>query len=215
MGPPGSGKGTQSKLLVDQLGYAYFSMGDALREYSKQDNPLAKRIKETIDGGVILPDNDVKELFFDSIAKIADKPGIIIDGFPRTLGQLGMLDELIAKYHVKNFKVVFLEVDKQKLLGRLTTRKTCPNCQAIYLPGTKEYISEICSVCGHKILIRPDDDPSVVGKRFDEYITKTAPVKDHYESLGQVIHIMGDQSDLAQESIKKVHQEILNKLGVE
>ncbi|HTL39253.1 MAG TPA: nucleoside monophosphate kinase [Methylomirabilota bacterium] len=215
MGPPGSGKGTQSKLLVDKLGFAYFSMGDTLREFAKMDTDLGREIKNTIDQGIIVPDSITKDIIREKFSNFLDKPGVVFDGFPRTVGQDQDLREILEKYEVPHFQVFFLEVDKEKLLKRLTTRKTCPNCQAIYLPDSPEYKTEICKICGSKISIRKDDqDQASIEKRFDEYILKTKPVKEYYESQGLLTTIAGDQADNAEQSIKMVHQEILNKLGI-
>lgn len=215
MGPPGSGKGTQSKLLVSKLGFVYFSMGDTLREYAKMDTDLGREIKQTIDQGIIVPDDIAKRIFVDKFASFQDSTGVVLDGYPRTIGQTEVLDGLLTQYQIQDFRVLFLDVDKQKLLQRLALRKTCPNCQAIYLPGVPEYETEICKVCGHKIAIRKDDtELTYVEKRFDEYMTKTADVKKYYEDKGLLVHINGDQLEEAQESIAGVHQEILSKLGV-
>ncbi len=212
MGPPGSGKGTQTKLLAKELGYEHFSTGDLSREYAKQDTDLGREIKSTIEQGIILPINIIKQIFVKKFETLIDSPGVILDGYPRTPEQADLLKELMKKYGIKNIKAFFLNVDKQKLIHRLQKRKTCPNCQAIYLPGVPEYDSGVCSKCGGSLVVRADDDPAIVEKRFDEYISKTAPVKEQYEKEGVLIHIQGDQSDIAEESIKKVHQEIMEKL---
>jgi len=187
MGPPGTGKGTQSKLLVEKLGYGYFSMGDTFRELAKQDSELARQVKAIIDKGHIVTDDLTIQVFESSIEKMMDKPGLIIDGFPRTLGQLEMLNELLQKHSVQNFKVFFLDVDKEKLLHRLSLRSQSQG--------------------------RVDDaDVAAVEKRFDEYMTKTAPVKEYYESIGKLIHINGDQAEQMDESIQKVHESIMEHL---
>ena len=214
MGPPGSGKGTQSKLLVDELGFAYFSMGNTLREFAKMDTDLGREIKDTIDQGIIVPDHITKDIIREKFKNFLDKPGVVFDGFTRTIGQDEDLKTLLKENGVVNFKVFFLDVDKEKLLARLSSRKTCPNCQAIYLPGSPEYDTEICKVCGHKISIRKDDqDIASIEKRFDEYMLKTKPVKEYYEAHGLLTHIQGDKSDQAEESIRLVHEEIIKKLG--
>ncbi len=215
MGPPGSGKGTQSDLLITRLGYAHFSMGEALRDFGKGESEMAKRIKGTIDQGIIVNDDDAKAIFFGAIEKLANKyEGIILDGFPRTLGQLSMIEELKKEYQIKSFQVFFLDVDRSKLVDRLGKRKTCSVCKRIYLPGAAGYDENVCSNCGGKLEIREDDNAEGVAKRFDEYMLKTAPVKDYYEKQGILTHIEGDLSDNADESIKKVHEEIMQKLGL-
>lgn len=208
LGPPGSGKGTQSELLGKALSFAYFSTGAMFREISKQNTEYARVIKDKIDNGIIVSDDEVRPLFLDKIKDLSDYPGIILDGYPRSLGQVKILEEVIQQFGIGDLKVFFLDVDKEKLVARITKRKTCPNCQAIYLPGMPEYETEICSNCGHNISVRPDDDPKVVETRFEQYLTKTADVRKYYEDKGLLIHINGDQP------IEKVHQEIMEKLKI-
>lgn len=181
MGPPGCGKGTQSKLLVEKLGYGYFSMGDYFREVGKQDSPLGQEIRSIIDRGMIVPDDKSEQVFREGIEKVADYPGLVIDGFPRTVGQIEMLNRYLNDHNIQNTKIFFIDVDKANLLNRLSERS--------------------------QIQGRADDaDLTSVEKRFDEYTTKTGPVKDNYETKGQLIHINGDQT------IQAVHEEIMSKL---
>ena len=180
MGAPGSGKGTQTKLLAVSLGYHYFSTGEISREYAKHDTDFGKKVKSIIDAGIILPIDIIQEIFIKKFESILGFPGVILDGYPRTTEQAQLLEELMHKFGIKKLKVIFLDVERQKLLDRLSLRGK-----------------------GHG---RADDEDIAVGKRFDEYIAKTAPVKDHYESQGKLIYINGDQT------IEKVHQDILSKL---
>jgi adenylate kinase len=207
MGPPGSGKGTQSDLLSEKLNYPHFSMGQALRDFGQGDTDMAKRIKETIDAGIIVTDEDAKIIFFEEIGKLKDRyEGVILDGFPRTLGQASMIDGFIKEFEIKSYKVFFLDVDREKLIDRLGKRKTCSSCKAIYLPGVAGYDTSVCPACGGRLETRDDDNPEGVAKRFDEYIKKTADVKNYYESKGMLTRINGDQP------IEAVQQEILSKL---
>ena len=215
LGPPGSGKGTQSKLLVEKLGYAYFSMGDTLRQYAKHNTELGREIKNSIEQGIIVEDDAARQVALESFEKALDHPGLVLEGYPRTPGQVVVLDEFIQANKIVDLIVLSIDVDKDRLLERLSLRKTCPNCQAMYKPGAEEYRTGICSVCGHKIEARVDDlDLKFVEKRFLEYEDKTAKIIDHYEQKGNVVHINGDQSENADESIRKVHQEILQKLQI-
>jgi len=186
MGAPGSGKGTQTKLLAEELGYEFFSTGELAREYAKQDTELGQRIKSIIDKGIILPIDIIREIFIKKLESILDSAGVILDGYPRTTEQADLLGELMNKYEIKNIKAIFLEVDKQHLLERISKRG--------------------------QVQGRADDDPAAVEKRFDEYLLKTAPVKEYYEARGILIHINGDQAADMNESIQKVHQEIISKL---
>ena len=207
MGPPGSGKGTQTKLFSYSTGYAYFSTGALSREYAKQDSDFGKRVKSIIDKGIILPIEIIREIFvkkFESLLDSAD--GVILDGYPRTTEQAGLLEELMSKYGIMNLKAVFLDVDKEKLIKRLSNRKTCVNCQTMYKSDMPEYKKGVCGKCQGKLVMRADDDPSVIEKRFEEYLNKTAPVREYYENKGSLIHINGDQS------IESVHKDILKAI---
>jgi adenylate kinase len=180
MGAPGSGKGTQTKLLAKQLGYEYFSTGELSREYAKQDTELGRKIKSYIDEGIILPIEIIREIFIKKFESIINAKGVILDAYPRTLEQVQLLEQLMDKYNIQNTKFLFLDVDKQSLRDRINRR------------GKTEG--------------RADDDVAVVEKRFDEYMEKTAPVKNYYEQKGTLIHINGDQP------VEEVYKEILEKL---
>ena len=169
LGPPGSGKGTQSKLLIEKLGYAYFSMGDTLREYAKKGTDLGRKIKEIIDQGLIVSDDLAKQVVEESWTEFLEKPGLILEGYPRTDGQIEVLDEFMSKHEVRDLKVLSIQVDKQKLLNRILLRS--------------------------KVESRVDDaDTAAVEKRFVEYENKTAKVIDYYKQKGNLTQINGDQS---------------------
>jgi adenylate kinase len=182
MGAPGSGKGTQTKLLSSKLGYEFFSTGELAREYSKLDSDFGRKIKSMVDAGIILPIDIIREIFTKKFESILDAKGVILDGFPRTLEQVQLLEELMTKYGIQNIKPLFLNVDREKLMERLASRA--------------------------KIETRADDDPSTIAKRFDEYMIKTAPVKEYYETKGKLMNIDGNQT------MEAVQQEILTKLGL-
>lgn len=168
MGPPGSGKGTQTKLLSEKLGFAFFSTGELSREYAKQDTELGRKIKDLIDNGIILPIEIINEIFVKKLESLADSPGIILDGYPRTIDQAQLLEEIMQKYEIKNLDILFLEVNKENLLDRMNKRAAVER--------------------------RADDDPAVMQKRFEEYTVKTAPVKEYYQQKGLLKRINGDQA---------------------
>jgi adenylate kinase len=180
MGAPGSGKGTQTKLLASHLGYEFFSTGELSREYAQQDTEFGRKIKSIIDQGIILPIDIIKEIFVKKFESILNASGVILDAYPRTIEQADFLKELMAKYDIKTIKAVFLEVDKQKLIERISTRSQVEG--------------------------RADDAAAIIETRFDEYMTKTAPVKEYYESKGLLVHINGDQT------VENVQKEIISKL---
>lgn len=168
LGPPGSGKGTQGKMLALILNYSYLSMGQYLRAYALRDTDLAKRIKQSIDSGHIISDELFDQVFPEVKSTIRNSNGIIFDGFPRDEAQVPILENLISELNVKDIKVVFLDVPKEKLLSRLHKREKSED--------------------------RADDSPEVIGTRFDEYMHKSLPVIEYFEKKGWLIRVNGDQS---------------------
>jgi adenylate kinase len=169
LGPPGSGKGTQSKLLVEKLAYAFFGMGDALRAYGKRDNEVAKKIKAIIDQGYIVTDDLAEIVATESLESISDKPGLISEGYPRTPGQVEIIDKFMAKHGITDLKVLSIQADKQKLIDRILKRG--------------------------KLEGRVDDaDIASIEKRFDEYEKKTAKIIEYYKQKGLLVEINGDQT---------------------
>lgn len=213
LGPPGSGKGTQSKLLVEKFGFAYFSMGDTLRQFAKRDNDLGRAIKNLIDQGMIVTQDLTEQVTEASWGESLDKPGIIMEGYPRTEGQIEVLERFMTANSIVDLKVIYIEVEKEKLLKRLSTRKTCPNCQAGYGPNDPEYQTEVCKNCGTKLEARVDDsDQEAIEKRFAQYTGVDAPVarvREFYQTKGLLVTINGDQS------VEQVHADIISKLGNE
>lgn len=182
LGPPGSGKGTQGKTLAPIFNYNYLSMGQYLREYTKRDTELARKIKETIDGGHIIPDAWMENIFPEAIHSFSQSNGIILDGFPRDLGQTPIFEKFLVDYSVKTIKVIFLEVAKEDLIKRIGQRES---------QGGEN---------------RADDEPEIIATRFEEYQTKTFPLRKYFEEKGILIPINGNQP------IECTHAEILRKL---
>ncbi len=164
IGPPGSGKGTQGKLLAPILKYNYLSMGSTLREKAKSD----KEIKKIINAGKIIPDDIIKKIFFEAINELHKAAGVILDGFPRDIGQVNILDELLSKHKVDHVKAIFIDVPKSKVLERLKKREGIES--------------------------RKDDDPEVIHTRFAEYDHKTFPLVAYFEKHHWLTRIHGDQS---------------------
>jgi adenylate kinase len=180
LGPPGSGKGTQGKFLAQVLGYNYLSMGQYLREYSMRDTELAGKVQETIDSGRIIPDTWMTDIFGEAVENLPDAPGVILDGFPRDVGQAPILAEFLNKHNTQSLKVIFMEVSEDKLMQRLLNRE-----------GVES---------------RADDEPSVIHTRFLEYENKTYPLKKYFEDKNVLVMINGDQSvhDVHAEIMKKL-----------
>ncbi|MBX4204709.1 MAG: nucleoside monophosphate kinase [Candidatus Doudnabacteria bacterium] len=184
LGPPGSGKGTQGKMLAPILKYNYLSMGQYLRQFSEGESELSQQVKQTIDSGRIIRDEWMTQIFPTAIAGLPDADGIILDGFPRDLGQTPILETFLREHQTENFKVLFLEVEKEDLIKRITQRES---------QGGE---------------MRADDNPEIISTRFEEYKNKTYPLKKYFEDRGVLITVNGNQP------IEGTHQEILRKLGL-
>lgn len=168
LGPPGSGKGTQGKLLAPILNYTYVSMGQYLREYAKKDTPLAAQIKQSIDSGHIIPDDLFEQIFPEVRGRIENSDGVIFDGFPRDTAQLPVLEKLVSDFNIPDIKAVFIDVPKEKLIARIHAREKSED--------------------------RADDDPEIISTRFDEYMTKSLPAIEYFEKKHKLIKVNGDQS---------------------
>lgn len=167
IGPPGSGKGTQGKLLAPILNYNYLSMGSTLRKYTKTSAPKAKEIKKLIDAGHIIPDDMIREIFHETIKVLPKSDGLILDGFPRDIHQVNILDESLKKYQVDKVKAIFLDVPKMNVIKRLAERA--------------------------KEQDRADDNPEVIHTRFEEYHDKTFPLVEYFENHHWLSKVNGDQ----------------------
>ncbi len=179
-GPPGAGKGTQSAFLVEQLKMNHISTGNLLRAAVAEKTPLGVKAKSFMDSGKLVPDDVVIGLVEDILGHIGTQ-GFVLDGFPRTAPQAEALESLFQKLKIALKKVIFLEVPREVLLKRLTGRRVCDNCGAVYHIETKRpKVEGICDNCGHKLSHRSDDKEEVISQRLLAYETSTAPVKDFY-----------------------------------
>ncbi len=191
-GPPGAGKGTQAKKMVDETNFEHISTGDLFRNAMKNQTPLGLEAKSYVDSGNLVPDSVtiglVKEVIEEN--KSAD---FIFDGFPRTTNQAEALEHLIEEVGAKPIKkALFLEVSKDILVNRLTGRRLCKDCGAVYHvdsnPPQKE---SVCDSCGGEIYQRKDDSKDVISTRLEAYAQNTEPLKDYYQKKNLFVEIDG------------------------
>jgi adenylate kinase len=201
LGPPGAGKGTQSKRITEHYHIPQVSTGDLLREHVKQHTPLGVEVQATIARGELVPDNLVCDIVAWRLRQPDADRGFILDGFPRTQKQAAWLDAFLKFEFFESEKwaawlpiVIRIEVDYNKLLLRITGRRTCPTCGSIYNVHSKPpLVDEICDKDGTKLVIRDDDRDEVIRERLDTYEHQTKPVAEYYEKLGRLVSIDGDQ----------------------
>lgn len=196
--PPAAGKGTLAKKL-EELGYISLSTGDMLREKSKTDEVLNEMMKK----GSLISDDIVFNILEENLISLGDK-NYILDGFPRTVNQAIMYDNLLEKLDKDIGVVIYLDVDKDILLKRTITRRVCPNCKRSYSTITenlKPKKENICDVCKSPLVQRADDTEDIFEVRYDEYMNKTYPLINYYEEKNILHHINTTDSD---ETYKRV-----------
>ena len=191
-GAPGAGKGTQSALLVEKLGMTQISTGDLFRAAIKNKTELGVKAQSYMDKGQLVPDSIVIGMV-EEVLKSGVK-NFILDGFPRTVPQAEALDELLKKLSLSVSKAIFLEVPRTELMSRLTGRRVCKNCGAVYHIVNKPSKNEgVCDNCGGQVVQRNDDKTEVVGARLDVYDQYTSPLKDYYTKAHKYVEIDGNR----------------------
>ncbi|RMG59086.1 MAG: adenylate kinase [Deltaproteobacteria bacterium] len=199
LGPPGAGKGTQAKKIVEKFGIPQISTGDMLREAVKEGTELGKKAKEFMDAGALVPDEVVIGIVRERLAKPDCEKGFILDGFPRTIPQAEALDEVVRELGKAINYVIALEVDDSELIERLSGRRTCRSCGAMYHvkfnPPAKE---GVCDKCGGELFQRDDDREETIKNRLKTYKEQTAPLIDYYRERGNfyAIEASGDIDEI-------------------
>jgi adenylate kinase len=192
LGPPGAGKGTQAKRLIDTYSIPQISTGDMLRAALKEGTPLGLEAKKYMDQGALVPDSVVIGLVKERIQQKDCVQGYMLDGFPRNVSQAEALDKMLGELGQKIDHVVCVEVPNEELVGRLTGRRTCRNCGAgfhvIFDPPKK---SGVCDKCGGELYQRDDDNEATVTSRLTVYDASTKPLISHYEKQAKLRRIDG------------------------
>ena len=192
LGPPGAGKGTQAKRLVDERGMVQLSTGDMLREARSSGTEMGKRVAQVMDRGELVTDDIVIGLIEEKLTH-ADGAGFIFDGFPRTLPQADALGRLLDKVGQRLDAVIEMQVDDAALVARITGRVTCGTCGAVYHDQTHPTRTPgVCDACGSADLRRRADDNEVsLKQRLMEYYKKTSPLIGYYYAKGQLSTVDG------------------------
>lgn len=192
LGPPGSGKGTQTKMLSEALSIPQISTGDLFRDHMKKETPLGTKAKSYINAGKLVPDELVLEMVDDRVKSADCKNGYLLDGFPRTVPQAESIEKSLLKE--ANTIVLNLMVDDDVIIKRAEGRLLCKNCGSIYnryfSPPQKE---GVCDKCGHSLYHRDDDRAEVVQERLRVYNTQTKPLLDYYSKNYGLINVDGDK----------------------
>lgn len=192
LGPPGAGKGTQAKRLIDKYGIPQISTGDMLRAALKEGTPLGLEAKKYMDKGALVPDSVVIGLVKERIQQKDCEKGYMLDGFPRNVSQAETLDTMLTELGQKIDDVICIEVPNDELVARLTGRRTCRNCGAGYHvmfdPPKKE---GVCDKCSGELYQRDDDNETTVKSRLEVYSNQTEPLIDYYDKQSKLRRING------------------------
>jgi len=194
LGAPGSGKGTQCKQIVTRYGLLHLSSGDILRQERSLGSKLGKKAQSYMDSGALVPDEIIIEMMVNAIEKAPDA-GFVLDGFPRTVNQAIELDKSLDRDGLAIDVVLNLVIDDSIVVSRITGRRSCPKCGAVYhIKNLKPKREGLCDNDGTELVHRPDDTIEVVANRLETYHRQTEPLVGYYKKNGTVFDIEADRS---------------------
>ena len=193
LGPPGAGKGTQAKMIVDKRGIVQLSTGDMLRDAVKSGSALGQKAKALMEAGELVPDDLVIGIIDSRLDEPDCAKGFILDGFPRTIAQAEALDDLLDKKDLALHAVIKMDVDEEALTRRISGRFSCASCgQGYHDDFQKPAQDGICDKCGSTDFIRrKDDNAETVRSRLEVYHNQTAPILPYYEARGTLKSVDG------------------------
>jgi adenylate kinase len=211
LGAPGAGKGTQAKVLSENLGIAHVSSGDLFRENIKNGTPLGLEAKGYIERGELVPDQTVINMIVAHLKTPACQKGALLDGFPRTIPQAEALNEALKSGFQQGIdRVIYIKVDTNELLNRLSGRWICPVCQTTYHEVfNPPKVAGHCDLEGAELYQREDDKRSTAERRLQVYFNQTMPLIDYYTARGLLTEINGQQQ------VERVTEDIMDALKVE
>jgi adenylate kinase len=198
LGAPGSGKGTQASRLAERRNLHHISTGDLLRDAVARKTPLGKQVASTLASGQLVPDSIVLELIREALSEHRNGDewdGWILDGYPRTTAQAEALGDMLKELDEALDGVILLEIDPEVIIKRLSNRRTCANCKAVYnLLNKPPKENGKCDECGGDLVLRTDDKPETIRKRLEVYREQTKPIIEYYNSDSRLYRIDGSKS---------------------
>ncbi len=206
LGAPGAGKGTAAKWLTEHEGVVQVSTGDILRSAVQAGTKLGRAAKSYMDRGELVPDELILGIMEQRLQSEECRRGFLLDGFPRTLAQARALKATLARLGSALDLAVDLEVPRELILDRLTTRRTCSNpaCQAIYnVKRSPPRVEGRCDRCGSALIQRPDETEEAIDKRLAVYAEKTAPLIDYYRNEGLLLEVDATSNDTVVNAIRR------------
>ncbi len=204
LGAPGAGKGTVAKLLTAVDGSVQISTGDILRAAVKEGTELGKQADAFMKAGDLVPDDLIMGIMGERLQEDDCAKGFLLDGFPRTIPQAEALKDVLTKLDIKLDAAVNLEVPRDVILDRLTTRRTCVGCGAIYnVKSMPPKVEGKCDKCGADVVQRDDETEEAISNRLDVYNEKTAPLTGFYRNEGLLLDVTATSSDAVVAAIKE------------
>ncbi len=195
LGPPGAGKGTLAGLLKNKFGLLHISTGDILREEMKQGTPLGKDMKAYVDRGELVPDEIITKIIENTLTKAAKlSQGFMLDGFPRTQVQAKDLDKILETLKQPIGFALCMQASLPVVLERLTGRRVCRNCGALYhITNKPPKVAGKCDACGGELYQRADDNEKTIRNRMDVYTKNTQPIIEYYKKQKKLMTVNADQ----------------------
>lgn len=203
--PPAAGKGTQAELVVKKYHIPHISTGDILREISREDSEMGEYVRETLASGKLVKDEITYQLIENRLKQEDCKNGYIIDGFPRNIDQAHEYDKILKRLGYEIGNVIFINIDKKTLEKRITGRRLCEKCNAIYNindENSTPKVESVCDHCGGALYQRSDDNLESFQTRYEMYLEKTEPILEHYKKKGVLKEVDGNKS------VKEIFKEI-------
>jgi len=192
MGMPGVGKGTQAAMLSEALGAPHVSTGDILRQAVASGSPCGRRARSYMESGELVPDDLVEDLVVERLGRPDARAGFILDGFPRSLEQVGLLDQILVRLGQALDRVFLLTTSPTEVVRRLGGRRICPRCDSVYHVDNQPPRSPgVCDRCGSALAQRADDAEAVVRGRLEVYASQTLPIVERYRERGILREIDG------------------------
>ena len=209
VGPPGSGKGTQAKLLAERLGLRYIGTGDILREAIRSGSEAGKRAESGIEAGNLVPDRVVNDLVADLFIDVQPPADLVLDGYPRTLAQAIAFDELMDRTGISLDAVLNFQIDDEEVVRRVTGRRICsnPQCGTPYHTTCRPpRAADVCDRCGSPLTIRADDTESTIRTRLGVFHSHTDGVLEHYarRHLVRNVSTAGEVEDIYAHILKQI-----------
>jgi adenylate kinase len=206
LGPPGSGKGTLAKMLVEKLNFQHIAAGDLLREEVFKKTDLGKEINLYLSEGLLVPDKIIVQLIKNKISSNSrESTDLVLDGFPRSLEQAQALEKMLEELKTRIDGIIYFKISQEGAIKRLSGRLSCPNCGAVYhKENLPPKVAGKCDLCGSSLIVRDDDQPQTIKSRYQVYENQTRPLIEYYSRGGKlfVLEAASDVGEIFQKLLK-------------